>query len=46
MAALQDLFSDKIMELRKKDVTIIALEGAAAGAAIVTIIATLVFRHS
>ena len=46
MAALQDLFSDKIMELRKKDVTIIALEGAATGAAIVTIIATLVFRHS
>ena len=46
MAALQDLFSDKIMELRKKDVTIIALEGAATGAAIVTIIATLIFRHS
>jgi sensitive to high expression protein 9 len=46
MAALQDLFSDKILELRKKEVTIIALEGAATGAAIVTIIATLVFRHS
>ncbi len=46
MAAAQDLFSDKVMKLRKKDVTIIALEGAATGAAIVTIIATLVFRHS
>ncbi|KAE9371543.1 hypothetical protein N431DRAFT_426198 [Stipitochalara longipes BDJ] len=46
MAATQDLFSDKVMELRKKDVTIIALEGVATGAAIVTIIATLVFRHS
>jgi sensitive to high expression protein 9, mitochondrial len=46
MAAVQDLFSDKVMELRKKDVTIIALEGAATGAAIVTIIATLVIRHS
>jgi sensitive to high expression protein 9 len=45
MAAVQDLFSDKVMELRKKDVTIIALEGAATGAAIVTIIATLVIRH-
>ena len=45
MAAAQDLFSDKVMELRKKDVTIIALEGAASGAAIVAIIATLVFRH-
>jgi sensitive to high expression protein 9 len=45
MAAVQDLFSDKVMELRKKDVTIIALEGAATGAAIVAIIATLVIRH-
>jgi sensitive to high expression protein 9, mitochondrial len=46
VAAVQDLFSEKAMQLRKKDVTIIALEGAATGAAIVTIIATLVFRHS
>jgi sensitive to high expression protein 9 len=44
--AVQDLFSDKVMELRKKDVTIIVLEGAATGAAIAAIIATLVFRHS
>lgn len=44
-AAVQDLFSDRITEIRKKDVTIIALEGAATGAAIVTIIATLL-RHS
>jgi sensitive to high expression protein 9 len=44
-ATVQDLFGDRVMELRKKDVTIIALEGAATGAAIVAIIATLVFRH-
>ena len=40
-AAVQDLFSERVMELKKKDVTIIALEGVATGAAIVTIIATL-----
>ena len=45
-AAVQDLFSERIIEMRKQDVTIIALEGAATGAAIVTIIATLLFRPS
>lgn len=42
----QDLFSDKLVQMRKQDVTLIALEGAATGAAIVTIIATLVVRQS
>jgi sensitive to high expression protein 9, mitochondrial len=45
-AAVQDLFSERIIEMRKQDVTIIALEGAATGAAIVTIIATLLLRPS
>jgi sensitive to high expression protein 9 len=45
-AAVKDLFSDKVTVLRKKDVTIIALEGAATGAAIVTIIATFLLRSS
>jgi sensitive to high expression protein 9, mitochondrial len=44
--AVQDLFSDRVTEIRKRDVTIIALEGAATGAAIVTVIATLLLRHS
>ena len=46
MVAVQGLFSERVIEMRKKDVTIIALEGAATGAAIVTIIATLLLRHS
>lgn len=45
-AAFQDLFSEKIIQMRKQDITIIALEGAATGAAIVTIIATIIFRHA
>jgi sensitive to high expression protein 9 len=45
-AVVQDLFSDRVTEMRKKDVTIIALEGAATGAAVVTVIATLLLRHS
>ncbi len=45
-AAAKDLFSDRVTEVRKKDLTIIALEGAATGAAIVTIIATLLLRSS
>ena len=44
--AFKDLFSQRIITLRKQDVTVIALEGAATGAALVTIIATLIFRHS
>lgn len=40
-AAVQDLFSERIVSMRKQDITIIALEGAATGAAIVTVIATL-----
>ncbi|KAI9053086.1 hypothetical protein LZ554_003355 [Drepanopeziza brunnea f. sp. 'monogermtubi'] len=45
-SGFQDLFSDRIVELRKQDITLIALEGAATGAAIVTIIATLLLRPS
>ncbi|EPE37101.1 hypothetical protein GLAREA_09264 [Glarea lozoyensis ATCC 20868] len=39
--AAEDLFSERKISLPKKDVTIIALEGAATGAVIVAIIATL-----
>ncbi|KAH7355040.1 mitochondrion biogenesis protein-like protein [Rhexocercosporidium sp. MPI-PUGE-AT-0058] len=42
----QDLFSNRVVEMRKQDITLIALEGAATGAAIVTIIATLLLRPS
>ncbi|PVH82091.1 hypothetical protein DL98DRAFT_514163 [Cadophora sp. DSE1049] len=42
----QDLFSNRLVEMRKQDITLIALEGAATGAAIVTIIATLLIRPS
>ena len=45
-AALQDLFSEKVVSMRKQDVTVIALEGAATGVAIAGIIATLILRHS
>lgn len=45
-AAVQDLFSDRLVQMRKQDVTIIALEGAATGATIVAIIASLLLRHS
>jgi sensitive to high expression protein 9 len=45
-AAIQDLFSDRTVELRKQDITMIALESAATGAVIVTIIATIIFRHA
>ena len=43
--AVQDLFSERLVQMRKQDVTIIALEGAATGATIVAIIASLMFRH-
>jgi len=46
MAAIQDLFSDKLVEMRKQDITMVALEGAATGAAIVIIIATIIFRQA
>jgi sensitive to high expression protein 9 len=46
LAAVQDLFSERVTQMRKKDVTIIALEGAATGAAIVTVIATLLLRQT
>ena len=45
-AALQDLFSERAVSMRKLDISMVALEGAATGAAIVGIIATLIFRHS
>jgi sensitive to high expression protein 9 len=44
-AALLDLFSDRAVSMRKQDVTLITLEGAATGAALVGIIATLILRH-
>ncbi|RDL39959.1 Sensitive to high expression protein 9 [Venustampulla echinocandica] len=40
-ATAQDLVSERIVQMRKRDITIIALEGAATGATIVAIIATL-----
>jgi sensitive to high expression protein 9 len=45
-AAVQDLFSHRVISKRKQDITLIALEGAATGAAIATIIATLLLRRS
>jgi sensitive to high expression protein 9 len=45
-AAAKDLFSERLISMRKQDVTLIALEGAATGAAVVTIIATLLLRDS
>jgi len=45
-ATVKDMFSDRVVEMKKQDVTIIALEGAATGAAIVTIIATMLLRRS
>merc|ERR1711939_1189843 len=36
-ATFQDLFSNRLVEMRKQDITLIALESAATGAAIVTI---------
>jgi sensitive to high expression protein 9 len=44
--ALQDLFSERVISVRKQDVTYVALESAATGAAIFGIIATLILRHS
>jgi sensitive to high expression protein 9 len=44
--AAEDLFSERKISLPKKDVTIIALEGAATGAAIVAIIATMLLRST
>lgn len=45
-AAVQDLFSDRFVTMRKHDVTAVALEGAASGAALVGLIALLIFRPS
>lgn len=45
-AVAKDLFSERLISMRKQDVTLIALEGAATGAAVVTIIASLLLRHS
>jgi sensitive to high expression protein 9 len=39
-----DLFSDRVVSLRQQDVTIIALEGAATGAALVGLVMVLMFR--
>lgn len=44
--SLEDLFSSRLIQLRKQDVTTIALEGAATGAALTALIATLIFRSS
>lgn len=45
-AVFQDLFSHRVISKRMQDITLIALEGAATGAAIATIIATLMFRRT
>lgn len=45
-AAAKDLFSDKAVLLKKKDLTAVALESAATGAAIVGIIAMVLLRRS
>lgn len=45
-AVAKDLFSERLIYMRKQDVTLIALEGAATGAVVVTIIASLLLRHS
>jgi sensitive to high expression protein 9 len=45
-AGLQDLFSDRLVSLRKQDVTVIALEGAATGAALVGCVVIFLLRHS
>ena len=44
-AALLDLFSERLISMRKQDVAVVALEGAATGAAIGGIIATIILRH-
>ena len=45
-SAVQDLFSHRVISKRMQDITVIALESAATGAAIATIITTLIIRHS
>lgn len=42
--AVVDLFSDRVVSLKRHDVTIIALEGAATGAAFVGLVAMFVLR--
>ncbi|CZT45437.1 related to mitochondrion biogenesis protein (She9) [Rhynchosporium secalis] len=42
----EDLFSNRLIQMRKQDVTLIALEGAATGAAVVIITAKFLFRSS
>lgn len=46
LIAFKDLFSNRMISMRKQDLTLAALEGAATGAAVVTIIATVLVRHS
>jgi len=41
-----DLFSDRVVSLKQQDVTIIALEGAATGAALVGLIMMIIFRRN
>lgn len=43
-AAIQDLFSERVVSLRKQDVTIVALEGAATGASIVGAVVVFLWR--
>ncbi|KAH8808886.1 mitochondrion biogenesis protein-like protein [Xylogone sp. PMI_703] len=45
-AVIEDLFSERIILLRKQDITIIAIESAATGAAIVGVIAATLLRRS
>ncbi len=46
IAAVEDLFSTREVKMKRQDVTIIALEGVAIGATIVTIVATFFFRRA
>jgi len=45
-ATVKDMFSERVVSVRMQRVTLIALEGAATGAAIVGIITALILRHS
>lgn len=45
-AFTKDLFSDQTVSMRKLDLTLVVLEGAAVGATVVGVIVTMVFRRN
>jgi len=45
-AAAKDLFSERQVHMQRRDITLVALEGAATGAALVSIITALILRNS